>query len=152
MPRRRWRPRLGCNWITRASTRVTRTVGVTWCSTNPYLKAFRCRSWKIVVQGMHPEPEVVGFALPHPPSVAFTVEGNTVWLPPQLTNVLIEPAKPAVHLTYVVRREELPRVFIPGIHVKIPMSIQVNGDVPVHYEPPASLYGELQKARAKGAG
>jgi hypothetical protein len=31
------------------------------------------------------------------------------------------------------------------------MSIQVNGDVPVVYEPPPSLYAELQKARAKGA-
>lgn len=101
----------------------------------------------IVVQGMHPERDVVGFALPPPPSVAFTVEGDTVWPPPQLTNVLIEPAKLAVHLTYVVRREELPRVFIPGIHVKIPMSIQVDGDAPVLYEPPPSLYAELKKAR-----
>lgn len=101
----------------------------------------------IVVQGMHPEREVVGFALPPPPSVAFTVEGDSVSLPPQLTNVLIEPGKLAVHLTYVVRREELPRVFIPGIHVMIPMSIQVNGDAPVHYQPPPSLYAELKKAK-----
>jgi hypothetical protein len=45
-----------------------------------------------------------------------------------------------------VRREQLPRVFIPGIHVKIPMNIQVNGDAPVHYEPPPSLYATLAAA------
>lgn len=65
---------------------------------------------------------------------------------PKLSNVLIEPAQLLVHLTYVVRREQPPRVFIPGIHVKIPMSIQVNGDAPVHYEPPPSLYATLAAA------
>jgi hypothetical protein len=104
----------------------------------------------IVVQGMNAERDAIGFALPRPPAVAFTVEGHTMWLPSQLINVLVEPAKPEVHLTYVVRREELPRVFIPGVHVKIPMSIQVNGDAPVHYDPPPSSYAELKKARAKG--
>lgn len=100
----------------------------------------------IVIVGMHPERGAVGFALPAPPRVRFTIEGDSAWCEPSLTNVLIEPEKSVVHLTYVVRREEMPRVFIPGIHVKIPMHIEVDGDAPVHYEPPPSLYAQLEQA------
>lgn len=108
---------------------------------------------------MHPERDVIRFALPAPPLVIMRIEDEAEPLAPQLTQMLIEPCTKdqasVVHLTYVVRQPRMPRVFIPGIHVKIPISIEVNGDAPVRYEPPPSVYAALKaapspKPRARG--
>jgi hypothetical protein len=106
----------------------------------------------IVVTGMHPARDVVSFALPAAPFVVMRIEEEVEPLSPQLTQVLVEPCtkkqETLVHLTYVVRQPRMPRVFIPGIHVKIPISIEVNGDAPVRYEPPPSLHAQLKAAGA----
>jgi len=106
----------------------------------------------LAVTGMHPERDVISFALPAAPLVVMRIDQEAEPLPPQLTQVLIEPCtkdqESVVHLTYVVRQPRMPRVFIPGIHVKIPISIEVDGDAPVHYEPPPSLYAQLKAAGA----
>jgi hypothetical protein len=98
----------------------------------------------IVVRGMHRDEPELQFALPVEPRMAIEMDGQRQDLKPQLCNVLIEPALARVSLVYVVRTEKLPRVFIPGIHGRIPLSVTVQDDLPVVYETPPTLRDRLQ--------
>lgn len=92
-----------------------------------------------VVENMNPERPRVAFTLPAPPALEFIVEKKLYPAAAQLTNVLIEPELPRVSLTYVARQAELPRVFVPGIHAKIPLALRIDGSQTIVYETPPTL-------------
>lgn len=102
----------------------------------------------VVVDGMNPERPRVQFALPEPPALEFHVEKKVYPARAQLTNVLVEPALSRVSLTYVARQSELPRVFVPGIHAQIPLSLRIDGAHTVVYETPPTLRDQ----RKRGSG
>jgi hypothetical protein len=106
----------------------------------------------IVVEGMHPEFSRLEFTLPAPPALAFAIEGKTYPAPAQLTAVLVEPEHLRVSLTYVARQEEMPRVFIPGIHANIPLALQIDRMHTVKYDCPPTLREQRKTAAQKGAG
>ncbi len=93
----------------------------------------------IAVEGMHPEHRRIQFTLPEPPRLEIHIDGKTHPVKPQLTNVLIEPDGPRVSLTYIVRQYDLPRVFIPGIHAKIPLELRIEGIGTISYVTPPTL-------------
>lgn len=101
----------------------------------------------IAVEGMHPEQRRIHFELPEPPKLEFIVDDKVYPVRPQLTNVLIEPDGPRVSLTYVARQFETPRVFVPGIHAKIPIDLRIEGVGTVAYVTPPTLR-ELRRAGA----
>jgi hypothetical protein len=55
-----------------------------------------------------------------------------------------------VSLTYVIRQEEMPRVFIPGIHANIPRALRIDREHTVRYDCPPTLRAQRQHAAAKG--
>ncbi|HEY0138737.1 MAG TPA: DUF2169 domain-containing protein [Nannocystis sp.] len=101
----------------------------------------------IAVEGMHPELRRIPFELPAPPRLEFHIDGKTYPVEPQLTNVLIEPDSPRVSLTYVARQFDLPRVFVPGIHAKIPIELRIEGIGTIAYVTPPTLR-ELRRGTA----
>ncbi len=105
----------------------------------------------VVVEGMHPARPRLEFTLPPPPTIEMSIDGKLYPQAPQLSNVLIEPEHLRVSLTYVARMEELPRVFIPGIHANIPLAMRVDRTHVVRYACPPTLR-ELRKAAAEKEG
>ncbi|MEZ4453355.1 MAG: DUF2169 domain-containing protein [Nannocystaceae bacterium] len=101
----------------------------------------------IVVEGMSPDRPELRFALPAPPHLEFELEGTFARAEAVLTNVLVEPDHARVSLTYVARLTALPRVFIPGIHAKIPLALEVDG-LRVEYETPPTV----RELRRRGMG
>ena len=97
------------------------------------------RGTPIAVENMHPEQRRIHFELPEPPRLEFTIEGKTYPVQAQLANVLVEPDGPRVSLTYVARQFDLPRVFIPGIHAKIPIELRIEGVGTIAYVTPPTL-------------
>lgn len=93
----------------------------------------------IIVEGMHPELPRLEFALPGAPRLEFIIEGEVSQVRPQLTNILIEPDFPRVSLTYVVRQPQMPRVFIPKIHAKIPLALRIDGRAVIAYDCPPTV-------------
>jgi hypothetical protein len=102
----------------------------------------------ITLDGMHPELPKIAFHLPAPPALEFIIENKTYPARAQLGNVLIEPDYPRVSLTYVARHGEMPRVFVPGIHAKIPLSVRIDGGPVVAYDCPPTLREQKKAAPA----
>ncbi len=90
----------------------------------------------VTVTGVHPTRLDLSFAVPAPPRIEITLEGNTERVPPLLTGVMIEPDELRVSFVYCGRTKGLSRVFIPRIHPTIPLSARVEHGNPLHYEPP----------------
>lgn len=110
----------------------------------------------VVIRGMHPERPEVAFALPAPPQLQITVEGDRQQVQPRLHSVVCRPAEELLTMTYAADRP-LTRPFIPGVHGKIPVSLTVNGDEPLEYETPtpvrervAAAQQEAQRKARKG--
>ena len=93
----------------------------------------------IAVEGMHPEQRRIHFTLPDPPRLDFHLENETYRVEPEITNLLIEPDFPRVSLTYICRQYDTPRIFIPGIHGKIPLSLRIEGLGTIDYVTPPTL-------------
>lgn len=102
----------------------------------------------VTVKGMHPDGEVLRFEVPPEPSIEFVIDGQHERVKPVLTNMLITPAEKKVSFVYAARTENLPRVFLPGIHGHIPLSVVVNGDDPVVYRTPKPIRERLEAAVA----
>lgn len=106
----------------------------------------------IVVEGMHPEQSRLQFSIPQPPQIEFYSEGQLFPVEAHLTNVLVEPGYPRVSLTYLARRSELSRVFIPGIHANISLAMRIDGDLIVVYKSPPTLREQRIQGEKKLAG
>lgn len=99
----------------------------------------------VSIEGMHPILRRIRFNLPLAPRIEFIVEGELFPVQPHLTTVLIEPDHPRVSLTWVARLHELPRVFVPGIHAKIPLAMRIDGAT-VPYDCPPTIREQRIKA------
>ncbi len=96
--------------------------------------------------GLHPERPLIECTLPSaPPAVQMDIEGDTQAVAPALTTVAVYPEQELLTLVFTVRRN-LPRPFVPGIHKHIPVSVSVDGDAPVPYEPPPPIRERLREA------
>lgn len=100
----------------------------------------------IAVEGMHPERSRVEFRVPEPPELQIRVDGEVYPASPELTNVLIEPDRARVSLTWVARQLELPRVFVPRLHAKIPVALQIDGTT-IAYETPVTVHEQRRRLR-----
>lgn len=99
----------------------------------------------IIVEGMHPELAHVGFPVPPAPKIDFYLDGKVYTQPAQLTNVLVEPDKARVSLTWAARHWDLPRPFVPGIHANIPLAMLIDGTQSVRYESPVPLREQVKQ-------
>jgi hypothetical protein len=100
----------------------------------------------ITVDGMHPELQRLQFPLPAPPRLEFEFADKVYPVKPQLATVLIEPDHPRVSLTWVARQVEMPRVFVPGIHGKIPLALRIDGVGTIDYVTPPTLRSQRRRA------
>ncbi|MBL4682987.1 MAG: DUF2169 domain-containing protein [Nannocystaceae bacterium] len=100
----------------------------------------------ITVDGMHPEGRTITFKMPAEPRLQIHIEGQREVLPSQLTNLVIHPADGKVTMTYSTSTAKLPRVFIPGVHGKIPLSMVVSNDAPIVYDTPTPVRELLKQA------
>lgn len=103
------------------------------------------------IEGMHPVLRRIRFALPQPPRLEFLIEGHVYAAQPHITTVLVEPDVPRVSITYVARQVEMPRVFVPGIHGKIPMTLRIDGALKLDYVTPPTIREQRKKAEATPA-
>ena len=102
----------------------------------------------VLIQGMTPDGRDVSFRIPPPPHIDIHVEGTVQTVEARLFNVLIEPDRNQVSLTYSAIRTDLPRKFVAGVHGYIPAAVQVDGDEPVVYETPPTMRSRLEAAQA----
>lgn len=102
----------------------------------------------VLIQGMSPEGRDLSFRIPYPPQVDIQVEGTVEPAEPRLFNVLVEPDRSQVSLTYSAIRRNLPRKFVAGVHGHIPVAVRVDGDEPVVYEAPPTMRSRLEAAEA----
>ena len=105
------------------------------------------RGTPISVSGMHRDGKTLTFNIPKPPRIVMTIENKVEDVRPMLSTVAVLPAEKKACFTYLAQLTDLPRVFIPGIHGKIPLSIQVNGDQPIVYETPPTIRDQLKAAQ-----
>lgn len=107
------------------------------------------REAPVVLEGMHPEQDILRFRLPGmQPVIEFDIEGRKEQPEPKLHHVVIRPGDQRLTMVYGAS-VELPRTFIPGVHKYIPISISVNRDQPIAYEAPTPVLERLQAAGAK---
>ena len=88
----------------------------------------------IELEGMHPEHPLLGFPLPEPPALVFDLEGQRQAAEARLITVIAEPSDERVSLVYAAQSAELPRCFLPGIHPRIPVALQIDGGASVRYQ------------------
>ena len=105
------------------------------------------RRHPVSVINMHPEHPVLTFPLPAPPEFKLVFEGDRVHLEPEVRSVEILPDDLLVSLTYSASMPA-PRLFMPGIHAKIPFGVGIDDREPVRFEAPEPL--KMQLARAQG--
>lgn len=101
------------------------------------------------IWGMHPQGKPLRFSIPEPPRMKLALEGRVESVRPHLATVLIEPTDERVCFTYVGILRDLPRVFIPGVHGKIPLVLCVDDDPPLVYEAPPTVRSQLQAKEAE---
>lgn len=100
----------------------------------------------VSIVGMHPEEPALSFTLPAPPPIAIEIEGERLPLRPQLTNLVIFPAKKKLYTVYFARTAALPRYFVPGLHREIPLFAFIDDDPPLRYQAPLTIRERLAAA------
>jgi hypothetical protein len=104
----------------------------------------------IIVRGMHPEGRTLRFTVPEPPPMELALEGRRQIGRPQLSKLVILPATRRVALTWMARTDVMHRIFVPGIHAEIPLSVRLGKDAPIPYITPATTRAPLDAAEAAG--
>lgn len=100
----------------------------------------------ITLVGLHPELDVLRFALPAAPRIVVDVEGERAAPTPRLHHLVCEPDALQVRCTYAVSHP-LPRRFVPGVHKHIPIAARVDDGEWIAYEAPPTV---LEKLKAAG--
>ena len=91
----------------------------------------------VELRGMHPDRPLIRLSLPSAPALAVEVDGAAAALPSTLHSVAIRPEQGSVTLLHVALMA-LPRVFLPGIHRRIPIRASVDHDAPFSFDTPAA--------------
>jgi hypothetical protein len=90
----------------------------------------------IRVEGMRPDGTDLRFRVPKPPTVEIVLEGHLQRLEARLNLIRIRPADDTVELTYAAVTHTMHRIFLPGIHRRIPLAARLDGHHTVPYVPP----------------
>jgi hypothetical protein len=95
---------------------------------------------------------MIRFAVPSPPEIEIDLEGHRQRPLLRLTKVVVRPAEASMTLTWAARTERMHRIFVPGVHGKIPLSLRVAGGAPVPYVTPTAVYAKLREAKQRQGG
>jgi len=106
----------------------------------------------VVLTGMHPEEPTITFTIPPAPAIEIEVEGERAAPPPLLSNLAIFPAEKKFTAVYCAKTKGLARLFIPGIHNHIPLTVRINRDTPIRYQSPPTIRDRLLAASAASDG
>ena len=106
---------------------------------------------RLAVYGMHSTGAPVEMVIPTPPPLNFFYEGACLKPLVRLTKVVLRPNELRATLTYATWETKLPRIFVPGIHKHIPVSLVVGDDTPILYEAPPTLKERATRGSATGA-
>jgi hypothetical protein len=98
----------------------------------------------VELDGMHPDYLRLRFELPEPPALVFDLEGQRAPARARLISVVAEPGHERVSLVYAAGSEPLPRAFLPGVHPRIPVALQVDGGDTARYQAPAAEAPEMR--------
>ncbi len=93
----------------------------------------------IRVRGMSPERDELTVITPAPPAVELSIDGHRCEAPARLGTVLLEPHFGRVSFVWIAQLDALPvplRMTAPG---RLPLSVRVDGDTPIPYQPPAAV-------------
>jgi hypothetical protein len=99
----------------------------------------------VAILGMHPERKKMVFNIPKPPSLSINLEGDEQAAPLRMHHMVARPKEELVYFVYGAHRP-LHRTLIPGIHKEIPISISVDGDLPIRFEAPRTMKSRLEEA------
>ncbi len=100
------------------------------------------------IDGLHPAYPEFRFSLPEAePEIRLFVDGQAYDPPPHLNSVVVRPAEETLTLTYSATIRS-PRMFLPGVHKRIPLALSVDRDTPIEYETPPTLRDVVAAARA----
>lgn len=100
---------------------------------------------EVSLRGLHPTAEEITFTLPPLPRLTLGLAGDGQSVTPMVQSVELYPEEERFTLLLVTRRA-LPRVFIPGVHLRIPLWAAVDDNRPVRYQPPVPLRVQLAAA------
>lgn len=100
---------------------------------------------EVVLEGALPGGRVWRSKLPRSPVVKVLLDGRAYPVEPLPQTIRLRPDADEICITYAIEHE-LARGFIPGIHTKIPLAVEIDGQV-THYTPPPAAI----PPRAKGA-
>lgn len=104
----------------------------------------------IIVRGMHPAGAALRARLPQPPAVEIDLEGRRQSPPLHLSKLVLIPAQQKLVTTWVARTSEMHRVFLPGVHAKIPLRMRIGARNWIEYQTPKTLRQALDDAKRGG--
>ena len=99
----------------------------------------------VQLYGVHPESPWLAFRVPEAPEIVIDLEGDRKQVPVQLHHMVCRPDDEVVHFVYGAHRSPN-RMFIPGVHTEIPVSVSVNRDIPIRYKAPTTMRQRLKDA------
>lgn len=94
------------------------------------------------ISGMHPDEPTLSTRLP--PAMEpfrFRVDGSAIAAPARAQTIEVWPAEKRLTIVWAASCE-LPRVFLPGVHKRVPISVAIRGSERV-YEPPPTIHDRL---------
>lgn len=106
---------------------------------------------RVRLEGFHANHDVLECQMPKAaPTIEMTIEGKSKRVEPDMTSVAFYPNDLEATITYMAAME-MPRVFIPGVHKHIPLSVRFGKDEPIHYETPTPMLERLKAAKKSNA-
>jgi hypothetical protein len=104
------------------------------------------------VSGMHPEYDLLAFALPATDrKIIFEIEGKRTVQPARLHHIVCRPEELRLNLVFAAE-VPLPRPFLPGIHKHIPVHASLDGEMPIEYQTPDPVRERVAAIRAAEEG
>ncbi len=90
----------------------------------------------IELRGMSFDGQPRRFALPEPPRIRFELEGRRHDALGRLLSIEVHPNDELVHMTWAAVNDAPHRLYLPGVHAEIPLSMLVDESVRVPYDTP----------------
>jgi hypothetical protein len=101
----------------------------------------------VVLRGLHPERQELFFRLPGAPELSLALDGVWQAVPPRLHHVVIRPEQQRLAMVWGASLP-LTRLYLPGLHRRIPLRASVDGGAPLSYQAPPTIKDRLAAARA----
>ncbi len=100
----------------------------------------------IKVKGMHPKRREIKMEVPAPPRIVGLHEKGSEPINLRMSNLVIWPHEETISATWS-GTFPLPRVFVPGVHKRIPVAAKLEGFDPVAYPTPPTVKETLAAAQ-----